>query len=497
MVELTDLEFLTGARIADLPVELIRHLIAASPLSLGMVARDGRIKPHMLHQHIDRHFLALGYEPDKPKRMSLNMPPQTGKTSSLIHFIIWHIYRHPNRRIMYITYGDKRAITVGVDTKGVFQETLGKYMGLELDADLASRKEWKLKGFHGGFISRGINESISGYEADLIIFDDPYKDSSDAWSATMREFIWNQWNAIVRSRLRPHTMIICCHTRWHQEDLTGELDRLEEAGGDQWQRLRVPAIADQGDVYDSFGELIVAEGMSPECEISPEFFALQQLNLPTFIWEAMFQQRPSAPSGVQWGTNCFPPEVFVDEFPTCLEIAIGVDPATGKDLSDGDYAAIVCVGQRGDGFLYVDAEIQRGGPSDTIDLLISFIRKLHQTVSMIGIESMSFQDFIRQIGMERLISHGIYSPVKGMMPTMRDLRTGKDVVVDKETRIQSGLDYWIMGKRLRFVRGAGTSLLVKQLESFPMKGNKRDGPDALEIALRTLRDYRLIQEGII
>ena len=62
-----------------------------------------------------------------------------------------------------------------------------------------------------------------------------------------------------------------------------------------------------------------------------------------------------------------------------------------------------------------------------------------------------------------------------------------DNQVNKQVRIRR-LGTYLSQRRLRFKsRSAGTTLLVQQLQDFPV-GDHDDGPDALEQALRVLTD---------
>ena len=485
-----------GMRLSAMPDDFLRKFILMSPLSLGLVAREGAgIKPYKLHQAIDKALLSLGHGDGAVKRLIINVPSQTGKTWSLVHFVVWHLIRFPERRVMYVSYGDDRASAVGVDIKNVFHATAERYFDLKMDESLKGRKEWRFMGHIGGFMARGLSGPVTGYAGDVIIFDDPYKDITDAWSSLGRLQVEQKWETLVRTRLQEDTILCLTQTRWHQEDLTGKLRTQEDGGGEQWVKLIVPALPEQ-DVYDTTGALLVKAGDSPECRKTHEFFINERNTISRYIWDSMYQQRPSAFAGTQWGTEAFGADCVVEDFPACTDLVIGVDPATGKDLARGDFSAIVCVGVNGDGNLYVDADLQRGGPGDTIARLIRYIQVLGQRVDMVGIENLSFQDHIKQVGAEALRAANIHTPVIGIMPTMRDSRTGRDLVVDKDTRICNTLDPLIRGKRFRFIRSIGTAMLMKQLESFPMAGNHKDGPDALEIALRVLQKSVLYKQEL-
>jgi predicted phage terminase large subunit-like protein len=160
----------------------------------------------------------------------------------------------------------------------------------------------------------------------------------------------------------------------------------------------------------------------------------------------------------------------------------------GSDLADGDYSAICALGVRGDGHFYVEADIEITGPEDTITRLIAFMDRLPRLPDVVGIESVGFAKLVKDIGAARLAEAGILVPVIALKPTMKHVSTGKDVTVRKQDRISMVLDTFIREQLVRYIRSRGTTRLVHQLENFPMKKYHDDGPDAMEMCFRLLRE---------
>ncbi len=79
----------------------------------------------------------------------------------------------------------------------------------------------------------------------------------------------------------------------------------------------------------------------------------------------------------------------------------------------------------------------------------------------------------------RLAEAGIRTPI---MPIEDEQR------INKEVRIME-LDGSIRNRDFVFVRDKGTEILVNQLKQFP-HGNHDDGPDALQMACKMMRDDR-------
>ena len=173
----------------------------------------------------------------------------------------------------------------------------------------------------------------------------------------------------------------------------------------------------------------------------------------------------------------FPAEYFDDDViwvPSvprdCAAKVVALDPSKGKHAKRGDYQASVFVGVY-DGKAYIDAEIGRYpiGPAVAATLKLAF----RYGVNRVAYEANGFQEMIggefeRQLVGNRL--HGLtIQPIENYG--------------NKESRIQS-LDPFLRNQELRFVDSPGCRLLVSQLREFPMAAHD-DGPDALEMAIRT------------
>lgn len=479
--------------IHDLPVEAVRPLILQSSLALGMYYRPkGLIKPYELNTHMDRHLLRLGH--DKVRRQIINVPPQTGKTIGVVHWLVKHLIQNPDKRAMYISYNDDRAGTIGVDAKNCFQK-IGGMFGYSIDPSLKKKTEWRINGHEGGLLCCGRGGTITGNPADIIVFDDPYKNHEEATSIACLAEVKNLWDSAIRARLAHDTIVIMIQTRWSPEDITGHVLKQERQGLEKWSKLIVPALPER-DIYDSYGELICkADGYCPSRK-PREMFEKEKKTISEYFWNALYQQRPTAMEGNIW-SECFTStECFVDQFPADVKnLVIAVDPAvTGLEAARADYTAIVANGTTGDGKFYVDADIRRCSPEQAIDRLISMILKMPRQPDLVGIESLGFQEYVKDIAAQRMIDAGIHCPVIGLEPLLIDRDNQRSYRVGKMERIVTTLDPWVRADSFRFVRSsAGCALLVSQLETVPRIGKKihDDGPDALEMTMRLLEEVQL------
>jgi predicted phage terminase large subunit-like protein len=243
----------------------------------------------------------------------------------------------------------------------------------------------------------------------------------------------------------------------------------------RWDKCILPAIADRGDLYDG-DTLLMRHGESLCPEILPLSYLEDKRRTNSRYWfECLYQQRPITQDGILWSGDCFPEDRWVDVWPARVKyLVVGVDPATGRALRDGDYSAIVALGIGYDGKLYCQADMDKTGPQETTERLARFCRKLPMAPDVIAIESNGFQFLMRTMAEETFANEDVSGRIEAYDTTERD------VPLHKEDRIAE-LDPLIVSKDIHWVRADGTQLLVSQLQNFPSPDHD-DGPDALELA---------------
>jgi hypothetical protein len=76
-------------------------------------------------------------------------------------------------------------------------------------------------------------------------------------------------------------------TRWHGDDLGGRLLAAAKSGGDQWTLLKLPALAEVGDLMGR----AVGEALWPEWQDETELARIRA-NVGEYVWGALYQQDP-------------------------------------------------------------------------------------------------------------------------------------------------------------------------------------------------------------
>lgn len=401
----------------------------------------------------------------------IEAPPRHGKSELVSRYLpAWFLGRFPEKRVMLAAYGAAFAHQWGRKARELLEEHGPSLFGVAVRRNVRSASEWGLEGHEGSMVASGVGGPMTGRGADLLIVDDPLKNSQQSDSETIRELLWNWWQSTASTRIEPGGCAILIATRWNVDDLSGRLIREWRAGdGLPVRQLRLPALAEDDDLL----------GRAPGTALWPERYPVEYLErrrraIDPIWWQALYQQQPTAANSLGWGEMYFGPGIWPDRWPELFELAVvAIDPSLGgrREENRGDYSAIVFAGSSG-GLVWVDASIERRPPeqivSDTIDRCTWWCPDLvaletNHSQSLLGLE------FDRQCRERNL-------PPLPLVPIHNH--------VDKTSRIRE-LGSVIIRHQLRFASNDDCRMLVRQLRAFP-QGEHDDGPDALEMAVRIL-----------
>ena len=259
----------------------------ASPAATAARWSGGRWvrTPHL--NFVSRRVAGLA---EAPLRLIVSMPPRHGKSELLSHWTpVWFVANWPQKRVGVASYAADFAEKWGRRARDSIQEhQVG--LSLSIREDLNRASEWELTA-GGGMMTAGVGGPFTGHGFDLLIIDDPIKNRQEANSPTLRQHLWDWWRSTARTRLEPGGSMIIVMTRWHEDDLVGRLlgDEYtdEQAVGDQWEHIRLPALAEPGDPL----------GRPLDAPLWPERYdagalAALRVSVGPQEWPGLFQQRP-------------------------------------------------------------------------------------------------------------------------------------------------------------------------------------------------------------
>ncbi len=321
------------------------------------------------------------------KRLMLFVPPRHGKSELVtVRYAAWRLARNPKTNIIIGSYNQKLANRFSRKIKKIALRT----------EDLAKIRqradEWETVS-GGGVKAVGVGAGITGFGGSLIIIDDPVKSRAQADSRTYREKTWDWYKDDVHTRLEPGGAVILIQTRWHDDDLAGRLLKDMERGGETWEVIKLPALAERnadtpvrmsakheqgpqplskpaephnrsadntfaasGDADKSVRAPADPLGRDEGEALWPERFGRDELlaikrRLGSRSFASLYQQRPHAEGGglfkAEWFRNT------VDKHPDGLRWVRGYDlAATAKNSSDHT-ASFRCAIDKQTGMLYI------------------------------------------------------------------------------------------------------------------------------------------------
>jgi len=252
-------------------------------------------------------------------RALISMPPGSGKSITTKRTLAWWSQISPKDLNCYASYNSDFAADQSRECRNIAKEA-----GVQIGGKDTAGHWLTTEG--GGLFSAGLNAGITGRRVGgIAVVDDPYANPADARSPTTRRNVKANFNQVIKTRLQGFASIVVVHTRWHPEDLIGELSK---EGG--WEYINIPAIALAN---DPIGRAI-GEPIWPDL---PQFtlpYLREIKRVDEFGFEALYQGQPVAE-----GAKIFYGEPhYWDPKKTDLtgcHVVIGVDPAaTAKTSSD-------------------------------------------------------------------------------------------------------------------------------------------------------------------
>jgi predicted phage terminase large subunit-like protein len=231
--------------------------------------------------------------------LAISVPAQHGKSMCVTETLpSYYLGHNPYDHVIEISYGDDLAQRFGRRNKEKIEEVGGGLFGIKISEAKNSVVDFELEGTKGGMISKGIGAGISGFPADLLLVDDPYKNRTDADSPTYCKFVIDEFLNVVEMRASAKCKLIVIHTRWNEDDLIGW---LLENQPKRWFKISFPLIAEE---YEPETGRQPGDPLLPEAGKDKAWVEKKKaifLSDPTEggmrAWNALMQQRPSSKEG--------------------------------------------------------------------------------------------------------------------------------------------------------------------------------------------------------
>jgi predicted phage terminase large subunit-like protein len=291
-----------------LPPEAVAALLAEKqaeaytapldPLALGAELYDNFIpRPHLALLSDKIRDAVFEVEKGRSQRLLVELPPRTGKTTmTTLTAPAWIMSRHPEWPIALTSHDGGLATSWGRQIRRWVDS--GRLGNIETARDAGAASSWETTA-GGKLLSISLRESFTGRGAKVLVVDDPHKDFQDATSEKVRQNIWDWWLSVALTRLEAPSLVIVTMTRWHEDDFIGRLLSPEREGDpSEWQVLRLPAIAEQGDAMGrEVGEPLLTPLVDETAEEAVVRYSSVKESVGSYVWNAMYQQRPAPMQG--------------------------------------------------------------------------------------------------------------------------------------------------------------------------------------------------------
>lgn len=425
-------------------------------------------------------------------RLIVNVPFRHGKSEEISRlFPSFLLGRLPDKRVILTSYGadlaedDSRKVRDYVDGDdfaalfGSLRTIDALEQPVEVARDSRKKANWNLESNRGGVVAAGIGGGIVGKGAHLLVIDDPYKTRDDADSETYRRSVLRWYRSSAYTRLEDGGAIVLIHTRWHPDDLAGELLKEMASGtGEQWEIVFLPGLALEEDLYPKddreftqnllkglFIPMSDQLGRKPGEALWPEKYpvaALERIRIAITDdeFEPQVQQLPMPPKGELFDQN----DIHIAEFaPGGLQWFCYVDLALGKNkLSNWNAACPVAMDDKGN--LYARNMLRVRKLDDFLDQLILMMLDPLEKGTIWGIEDVNFQsrvvsDLLKDKRLAKI-------SLTGITPTDDKVTRARPV----QLRAKQGL-FWL-------VRGTWNQGCIREFVVFP-RGKDADQVDTI------------------
>lgn len=274
-------------------------------------------------------------------RILLSVPPRHGKSETITKTLpSWFIGRNPTKNAILTAYNADLAEKFEDSNRQKTREYGKKVFGVEISETQDNKTLYQLKN-GGGVMGVGVQGGITGNGGELIIIDDPYKNSVEANGPATRKLIEDTFRDSIYTRLQGKgNAIIVIQTRWHEQDLCGIL--AKEQG---WVVINIPCVCDD-EKHDPLKRKL-GETLCDELGFDYEWALQTQKSVGKKVWEALYQGHPSIDGG----------EIFTREMikyytkttlpPNFEEITMSCDLSFGGIKKQNDPCAIQVWGRVG------------------------------------------------------------------------------------------------------------------------------------------------------
>lgn len=266
------------------------EVLARKQLATFCLRLNPRLRFQRFHRLICEYMEAA--ERGDIRDLMIFVPPRHGKTEIVSNaFPAWVMGRQPTSKIILASYNADLAVRNSRIARNKLEEPAWPFPEVRIPRDSSAAGRWGTED-GGEVLAAGVGGGITGFGADYLIIDDPFKGREEADNVREQERVWNWYREDASPRRMPKGRRILVMTRWHKGDLAGRI--LNEPNAmNRWTVLELPAVCDRpGDPL----------GRKLGDPLDPERFPIEELELfredaGARGWAALYQQQPTSERG--------------------------------------------------------------------------------------------------------------------------------------------------------------------------------------------------------
>ena len=174
------------------------------------------------------------------KNLIIQAPPQFGKSQGSSRFLpAMMLGKFPDTKIAICSYAatiakdfnrDVQRLIDSDEYRAIFPDTQlnGSNVVTIANNYLRNSDVFEIVNHTGSLRVVGRGGSLTSKTVDVMIFDDLYKDASEANSPQIRQTAWDWYTKVARTRLHNDSQQLIVFTRWHPEDIIGKIIETEQ-----------------------------------------------------------------------------------------------------------------------------------------------------------------------------------------------------------------------------------------------------------------------------
>lgn len=243
---------------------------------------------------------------ENSKNKMIFVPPQHGKSEQSSRLgPAFLLGQNPKLKIAILSYSSVIAQGFSTDIQKYIEKEEYRQLfpnviidGVGCKRGTYKRNSYEFHTSEGGYvISVGAGGPLTSKTVDIAIIDDLYKSPVEAWSETHRKKIEDWYWSVLESRLHNDSKIILLYTRWHYQDLAGNLLKSEPQN---WEQI-VYELVKTGKINNVKDNRNIGDALWPEKHSLKK--ALRWKERDPVSFESLGQQNPKPIEGFLYSSG--------------------------------------------------------------------------------------------------------------------------------------------------------------------------------------------------